>query len=52
LHEINYLSQILDDAKIGVEEKIAFASLTIESLSQINETIYVSILPFTKKTND
>ena len=52
LHEINYLGEVLSDEKIPLQKKLAFAALTIEPLSIINEAIYKAIHPFTQKIND
>ncbi len=52
MNEINYVSTVLQNNDIALEERLKYVALALEPLSQINEITYKSILPFTTKTVD
>jgi len=52
MNEINYVSTVLQNNEIPLEERFRYVALALEPLSQINEITYKSILPFTTKTID
>lgn len=52
MNEINYVSTVLQNNNIPLEERLRYVALALEPLSQINETTYQAILPFTTKIID
>ena len=52
MNEINYVSTILEDTEIALQDKIKFTAKALEPLSQINDATYKAILPYITKVND
>ena len=52
MNEINYVSTVLQNEEISLEDRLKYTALALDPLAQINEATYLAILPFTTKTID
>jgi hypothetical protein len=52
MNEINYVSTVVQNEEIVLEDRLRFAALALEPLGQINDVTYKALLPFTTKTID
>jgi hypothetical protein len=49
LHEANYLPAILRDESLPFLERVQFAAITIEPLTQIKDDLFQALAPYTQK---